>query len=120
MFSLGHPTTIRRDLAKHSTHHCAPTLDHFTKLIVQVPIYPTSIVWRCSYCKFEIDSEYFDPTKAREHLAECESEWIDPQICSFFTNELESLQFDASLCRIDPQMLASSVSNSLHSIEIKQ
>jgi hypothetical protein len=123
MFSQGHTRT-----ARHLLHTTAasrsedPSLDHFDLIVVKLPIPDTnpgrSIVWRCLYCTFEINTTcgQFIPESAREHLSQCESDWIDPHTVAFFRDEVASLAF-ASHCfakTANPRLLAASTSNSLH------
>ena len=124
MFSHGHTRSALRQ--QHTSIPEDPSLEHFEHLVVHLPIAPThigrSIVWRCRYCPFEIQSNphgKFLPEAARKHLSQCTSDWIDPDVVTFFANEVESLAFSSNLCfplkTTSQRLYSASVSNSLHS-----
>jgi hypothetical protein len=126
MFSQGYTKTVSNRIQREVNLISEdPSLEHFDHIVVKLPINDhligTSIIWRCQYCKFEIDhqSGQFIPEIAREHLSQCESDWIDPDIVQFFIDEIESLKF-ASICfpqskSTTSKLISASVSNSLHS-----
>ena len=102
-----------------------PTLSHFSKICIFLPILPptnkkSSIIWRCNYCKFEINHDTFNALQARTHLANCYDKntdsFIDQSISEFFQREIDSLEFASNLTLTPPAVLSTSITNSIHSI----